>query len=72
MQLSTEFWLQLLTYACSFAAVYGRLMVRIQVLEQKMDKHNNLVERMQAVEDRAKSNTHRIDTLDDKLEKEGL
>ena len=42
MQLSTEFWVQILAYACSFAAVYGRLMVRIQYLEQKMDKHNNL------------------------------
>ena len=28
MQLSTEFWVQILAYACSFAAVYGRLMVR--------------------------------------------
>ena len=46
MELSTEFWLQLLAYACSFAAVYGRLMVRIQYLEQKMDKHNQLVERV--------------------------
>ena len=45
---------------------------RIEQLEKKVEKHNNLVERMQAVEDRAKSNTHRIDTLDDKLEKEGL
>lgn len=45
---------------------------RLQRLEKKVEKHNNLVERMQAVEDRAKSNTHRIDTLDDKLEKEEL
>ena len=45
---------------------------RIEQLEKKVEKHNNLVERMQAVEDRAKSNTHRIDTLDDKMEKEGL
>lgn len=35
---------------------------RSQQLEKKVEKHNNLVERMQAVEDRAKSNTHRIDT----------
>ena len=38
------------------------LKFRLEQLEKKVEKHNNLVERMQAVEDRAKSNTHRIDT----------
>ena len=68
MQLSTEFWVQILAYACSFAAVYGRLMVRIQVLEQKMDKHNNLVERMAVVEQDVKSAHHRIDEVQKELE----
>ena len=37
---------------------------RIGQLEEKVSKHNNLVERMVAVEDRAKSNSHRLDELE--------
>lgn len=37
---------------------------RIQQLEKKVEKHNCLVERMVAVEERAKSNTHRLDDLE--------
>ena len=37
---------------------------RIDQLEDKVGKHNQLVERMYAVEARAKSNTHRLDDLE--------
>lgn len=37
---------------------------RLKNLEAKVDKHNHLVERMCKVEDRAMSNTHRIDNLE--------
>jgi len=37
---------------------------RIEQLEAKQDKHNKLVERMVAVEHRAKSNTHRLDRME--------
>ena len=37
---------------------------RIEQLEKKVEKHNNLVERMVAVEDRSKSNSHRLDELE--------
>ena len=67
MQLSTEFWVQILAYACSFAAVYVRLMVRIQYLEQKMDKHNNLVERVYQLEASEKNAHHRIDELREEM-----
>ena len=63
VELSTEFWLQLLAYACSFAAVYGRLMVRIQYLEQKMDKHNQLVERTYKLEGQMTEVQHDIRDL---------
>ena len=36
---------------------------RLEQLEKKVDKHNHLVERMVAVEERSKSNSHRIDEL---------
>lgn len=37
---------------------------RIEQLEAKVTKHNNLVERMVAVEERSKSNTHRLDDIE--------
>jgi len=37
---------------------------RIEQLEKKVEKHNNLVERMVTVEQRSKSNTHRINGLE--------
>ena len=41
---------------------------RIEQLEKKGEKHNNLGERMVAVEDRAKSNSHRLDELERRAE----
>lgn len=40
------------------------IMFRLDTLEKKQDKHNNLIERMCNVEDRSKSNTHRLDKLE--------
>lgn len=40
---------------------------RLKKLEQKVEMHNNLVERMTAVEQRSKSNTHRLNTLEGML-----
>ena len=36
----------------------------INTLSSRVDKHNNLVERMVVVEQRSKSNMHRLDTLE--------
>ena len=41
---------------------------RIERLESKMDKHNRLIERMYVVEQRAKSNSHRIKKLEGRIE----
>ena len=38
---------------------------RLKQLEEKVKLHNNLVERMTAVEQRSKSNTHRINALEE-------
>jgi len=43
------------------AAVWGALMWRITALEKKVEKHNNLVERMAAVERDVRSAHHRLD-----------
>ena len=42
-------------------AAASKTNFRLGQLEKKVDKHNGLVERMVAVEERSKSNTHRID-----------
>lgn len=39
---------------------------RIEQLEKRVDKHNNLIERMYKVEERAKSNSHRLDELENR------
>ncbi|MBQ3426552.1 MAG: hypothetical protein IJH37_05330 [Clostridia bacterium] len=38
----------------------------INTLSSRVDKHNNLVERMVVVEQRSKSNSHRLDNLEQK------
>lgn len=44
-------------------------MYRIEQLEKKVEKHNNLVERMALVEASAKSAHHRLDELHEGLER---
>lgn len=41
---------------------------RLKSLEDKVQKHNNLIARMYIVEERAKSNTHRINKIEAKGE----
>lgn len=40
---------------------------RLKQLEEKVKLHNNLVERMTKVEARSKSNTHRLDEMENRL-----
>lgn len=42
----------------------GIMAYRIDQLEEKVQKHNNYIERLYRVEDRAKSNSHRLDDLE--------
>nr|DAM46231.1 MAG TPA: hemolysin [Caudoviricetes sp.] len=60
---STEFWIQVVVYAVSFAAAWGSMTTRIKQLEQKVDKHNNVIERVYKVEESTKSAHHRIDEI---------
>lgn len=50
MKIDPSFILTILTYAVSCGIVYGGIMQRLKQLEKKVDKHNNLVERMYRVE----------------------
>ncbi len=62
-QFSSEFWIMLLTYGVSFGAMYGQTMTRLKYLEAKMDKHNNVTERMVVVERDLKSAWRSIDEI---------
>ena len=61
--MSTEFWVQIVVYAVSLGSFGGVVLTRLSYLEKKMDKHNNLIERMTCVEQSTKSAHQRIDEL---------
>lgn len=46
------------------------LQKQMDLLSERVNKHNNLVERMVAVEQSTKSAHHRIDTLEKRSDKE--
>ncbi|SDM54058.1 hypothetical protein [Acetanaerobacterium elongatum] len=62
-QLSVEFWIQIIIYAVSFGVVFGQFQAKIKYLEQKLDKHNNVIERLYKLEESTKSAHSRIDEL---------
>ena len=62
-QFSIEFWIQIIIYAVSFGVVFGQFQTKIKYLERKLDKHNNVIERLYKLEERTKSAHNRIDEL---------
>ena len=72
MQFDTQFWVQILIYVAGFAAMWGNVTTRLNYLEQKMDKHNNLQERMAVVEQSVKSAHHRIEEIKEEVIHEKL
>lgn len=78
--MSEEFWIglliQLVVYGVSIGVIYGTVKTRLNYIEQKLDKHNNVVERVYKLEqdqavilEKTKVANHRIEDLE-KLEKE--
>lgn len=57
----------IVVYLLGLAAVWGTLLWRVAALEKKMDKHNNAVERLTAVEQNTKALQRRIDELEEAL-----
>lgn len=69
-QFSSEFWMSLVMYGVSIGVIYGTFKAQLASLsgqftrlEEKVDKHNNLVERMAVAESSLKSAHHRIDEI---------
>ncbi len=64
--MTAEIWVAVLSLVGTLAGSFwgSRLTVyRVEQLEKKVDKHNNLVERMAVAENSLKSAHHRIDEL---------
>lgn len=66
MNLSIEFWIQIVVYAVSIGSFAGVILTRLKYIEKKQDKHNSLIERMVIVEQSTKSAHHRIDEIAEK------
>jgi hypothetical protein len=50
-------------YAVTIGSFAGTTLTRLKNLERKMDKHNNMIERLAKVEASTSSAHHRIDEL---------
>ena len=66
-QFSSEFWVMLVTYGVSFGVMYGQITTRLRYLEQKMDRHNNLQERLAVTERDLKSAWRAIDEMKEEM-----
>lgn len=73
--MNTEITVAVLALVGTLGGSFGGIMAanrltnyRIQQLEEKVKKHNNLVERMVVVEQSTKSAHHRIDELSEREE----
>ena len=53
----------IVVYLMGLAATWGAVMWRIAALEKKVEKHNNLIERVAKLEASAKSMHHRLDEI---------
>lgn len=67
-QLSGDFWMQIVLYGLSVGILYGGMQVRMKDLAEKVNKHNNLIERMYKVEESAKGAHRRIDELREEVQ----
>lgn len=61
--MSVEFWIQILVYGVSSGVFAGTILTKITYLEKKMDKHNDLIERMVKAEQSVKTAHLRIDAI---------
>lgn len=61
------FSLDIVIYLIGLAATAGTIIARISALEKKVEKHNNVVERVFKLEESAKSAHHRIDEIREEL-----
>jgi hypothetical protein len=70
LDFSTEFWLQIGFQAIFLAFFAGIVWTKLNYIEDKQDKHNNLIERMYHVENNSNKAHDRLDNLEKIIEGE--
>ena len=48
--MNTEFWIQMIVYGVTFGTAIGVFKTKLKYIEDKLDKHNQLVERTYGLE----------------------
>jgi hypothetical protein len=66
--LSIEFWLQVGVQIVALSFFAGIVWTKLNYIEEKQDKHNDLIGRMYIVEESAKSAHRRLDEVSSKLD----
>ena len=66
--LSIEFWLQVGVQIVALSFFAGIVWTKLNYLEDKQDKHNELIGRMYIVEESAKSAHRRLNEVSSKLD----
>lgn len=69
--MSEGIWVSIISLLGTFFGTFSgiKLMTyRVEQLEKKVDKHNDLVERMALAENNIENATHRIDKLEERLD----
>lgn len=64
MDISTGTVIQIGIYLITFGTFTGTILTRLANLEKKVDKHNNVIERMYKCEESLKSVHKRVDRLE--------
>lgn len=62
--MSIEFWVQIIVYAITFGTTVGIFKTRLDYLEKKMDKHNQVQDRVTILEERTNLVLTRIEKFD--------
>lgn len=48
--MNTEFWLQMIVYGVTFGTTIGVFKTKLKYIEDKLDKHNSVIERTYKLE----------------------
>lgn len=48
--MNTEFWIQMIVYGVTFGTAIGVLKTKLKYIEDKLDKHNSVIERTYKLE----------------------
>jgi hypothetical protein len=69
--MSESIWVGIISLLGTFFGTFSGIKLmsyRVEQLEKKVDKHNNLVERMALAENNINNATQRIDKLEERLD----